>query len=235
MPCCASTTLKPALRREPLGQAARELGRHVLHDQDRGLRPGRQLRHHLGERARAAGRCGDRRACRAPARQREQRLHVRAARRVARAPAAGGCSAPPHRAEHARAAARRSARWRPSLRSSSLATRSTAPSSSARIAAAVPGPRVGAHHHDRPGRLRHDVADGAEAVELGHLEVHQHQVGLVVVHLLQRVHAVPRGGHDAEVAAPVHHVASAAAGRRGCRRRPGRSAAQRCWTPCATE
>ena len=68
------------------------------------------------------------------------------------------------------------------------------------------GPGVGAHHHDRPRRLRHDVADGAEAVELRHLEVHEDQVGLLVVHLLQRVHPVPRGGDDPELPAPVHHV-----------------------------
>ena len=75
------------------------------------------------------------------------------------------------------------------------------------MAAAVPGPGVGAHHHDRPRRLGHDVADGAEPVELGHLEIHQHEVGRVVVHLLQRVHAVPRGGDDPELAGAVHHVA----------------------------
>ena len=35
------------------------------------------------------------------------------------------------------------------------------------------GPGIRAHDHDGPRRLRHDVADGAEPIELGHLQIHQ--------------------------------------------------------------
>ena len=49
---------------------------------------------------------------------------------------------------------------------------------------------VRAHHHDRPGRFGHDVADGAETIELRHLEIHQHEIGRVRPDLPQRIHAV---------------------------------------------
>ena len=149
-------------------------------------------RHHLGERARAAGGGGDRRALPRPARQREQRLHVGAARRAAPAPACGGSPA------------LRTVRSTPSSRSPNRAIACSAPVlllghqvHRAQLERADrrrgAGPGVRAHHHDRPRRLRHDVADGAEAVELRHLQVHQDQIGRLVVHLLQRVHAVPGG------------------------------------------
>ena len=191
--------VEPALRREPLGQAAGELGRHVLHDQDRGLLPGRQRRHHLRQRARAAGGGGDGRALPRAARQREQRLHVGAAR-GARQHGHPEDRRTPHRPEHAEQPLAEPSDGVLRLRSSSLATRSTAPSSSARMAAAVPGPAYELTTTIGPRRLRHDVADGAEAIELGHLEVHEDQVGRLVMHLLQRVHPVPRGAHDPELA-----------------------------------
>ncbi len=71
--------------------------------------------------------------------------------------------------------------------------------------------RVARHHDDRPRRLGHDVADGAQPIELGHLQVHQHQVGLQPVHLLQRVHAVPRRAHHGEVPAALQDVGEQAA------------------------
>ena len=68
--------VEPALGGQPLGQAVGELGRHVLHDQDRGLLPGRQLGNELGQGPRTAGGRGDGRALPRPTGQREQRLHV---------------------------------------------------------------------------------------------------------------------------------------------------------------
>jgi hypothetical protein len=65
---------------------------------------------------------------------------------------------------------------------------------------------VGAHHHDRPGRLRHDVADGPEPVELRHLEIHRHDVGIELVDLAHRVEAVARRGDHPELEGSAQHV-----------------------------
>ena len=201
MPCCASTTLRLALRRQPLGEAPGELRRHVLHDEHRGIQSGRQPRHDLGQGARPAGRGRDRDAVAAPgpgARTAPAAgAPLRGRREHRQALDIGGA----RRAEHARCSrsAKRAVASAP--RSSSLATRSTAPSSSARMAAAVPGPACALTTTIGARRLRHDVADRAEAIELRHLEVHQHQVGRVGVHLPERIHAVAGGGHDPELAA----------------------------------
>ena len=71
------------------------------------------------------------------------------------------------------------------------------------------GPRVRAHHHDRAGRLRHDVADGAQPVELRHLEVHRHDVGVELMHLAHGIEAVARGAHDPKLPRPRDAVARA--------------------------
>src|SRR2546430_7510406 len=44
----------------------------------------------------------------------------------------------------------------------------------------ISGARMGADDHDGPRRLRHAVPDRAQAVELGHLEVHGDDVGVVL-------------------------------------------------------
>ena len=67
------------------------------------------------------------------------------------------------------------------------------------------GPNMGAHHHNGPGRFRHDVADGAETIQLRHLDVHQHDIRCVGPHLPQRIHPVARRGYNPELTRPVHH------------------------------
>ena len=59
-------------------------------------------------------------------------------------------------------------------------------------------PGVRADDDDGPRRLGHDVADRAEPIGLGHLEVHRDDVGRELVNLAHRVEAVARGGDDAE-------------------------------------
>src|SRR5206468_1727463 len=53
-----------------------------------------------------------------------------------------------------------------------------------------------------PRGLRHDVADRAQAVELGHLEVHRDDVGVELMDLADRVEAVARRRHHAELPGP---------------------------------
>ena len=64
-----------------------------------------------------------------------------------------------------------------------------------------------ADDHDRSRRLRHDVADRGEPVELRHLKVHRDDVGLVLMHLADGVEPVPRGRDDLELAGPAQDVA----------------------------
>jgi len=71
------------------------------------------------------------------------------------------------------------------------------------------GAGVRADDHDGPRCLGHDVADRAQAVELGHFQVHGDDVGVVLVHLADGVEAVARRGDDPELAGRVapQHVA----------------------------
>ena len=228
--------VEPALRGEPLGEAVGELGRHVLHDQDRRLLPGRRAA--APARPGRAGRRSRRRW------RRSWRARPGSANSACMcAPRAGRASTgirrivgAPHRAQRAEQALARTGRWPARSDPPPSATRSTAPSSSARMAARGARPRVRAHHHDRPRRLRHDVADRAEAIELGHLQVHQDQVGLEVVHLLQRLHAVPRRcrRRGSRRSRPPRRVSSRRKKALSSTTRT-RRAAQRLWTPCATE
>ena len=196
---------------------------------------GDQLRHHLGQRARPAGGGGDGHAEPRPARQREQRLPAGAARAAAPAPAAGGCRRRAAAAECVEQPRRRTGARRPRLRSSSLATRSTAPSSSARIAAAVPGPAYELTTTIGPRRLRHDVADGAEAVELRHLEVHRApgRAGARAPSAARpcRCARCPRRG-TRRLPSTIVGQQPPEEGR--CRRRPGPcGGSEDAWTPCA--
>ena len=59
---------------------------------------------------------------------------------------------------------------------------------------------VGADDDDGERRFRHDVADRAQAVELRHLEIERHDVGLVLVDFADGVEPVARRGHHAELA-----------------------------------
>ena len=61
-------------------------------------------------------------------------------------------------------------------------------------------PRVGADDDDGERRFRHDVADRAQAVELRHLEIERHNVGLVLVDFADCVESIARRGHHAELA-----------------------------------
>ena len=54
-------------------------------------------------------------------------------------------------------------------------------------------------HDDRARRLAHDALECAEAVELRHLDVERHDVGLERLHLQQRVDAVARGADHAKL------------------------------------
>jgi len=70
-----------------------------------------------------------------------------------------------------------------------------------------PGAGVRAHDHDGSGRLRHDVADRAQTIELRHFQVHGDDVGVVLMDLAHRVEAVARRRHDPELGpmpAPQH-------------------------------
>jgi hypothetical protein len=69
------------------------------------------------------------------------------------------------------------------------------------------GPGIGADHHDGPRRFRHDVADRRQPVELRHLEIHEHEIGLPLVQLAERDHAVACGRGHAKLSAAGHHVA----------------------------
>src|SRR5205823_1711193 len=95
------------------------------------------------------------------------------------------------------------------------------------------GPGVGAHDDDRSRRLRHDVPDGAEAVELRHLEVHRDDSGIELVDLADGVEPVAGGGDHPErppAAGAAQHVGPDAAPaslatsrRRSAPRAPSRS------------
>ncbi len=73
------------------------------------------------------------------------------------------------------------------------------------------GTDVRADHHDGPGRFGHDVTDGAETVELGHLQIHQHDIGRMGPNFSERVHAVARRGDHSKLAGSLHHVGEEAA------------------------
>ncbi len=73
-----------------------------------------------------------------------------------------------------------------------------------------PGAGMRADDDDGPRRFRHDVADGAEAIELRHLEIERHDVRLVLMDLPQRIQSVTRRRDHAEFArlriAATQHV-----------------------------
>jgi hypothetical protein len=59
--------------------------------------------------------------------------------------------------------------------------------------------RRGAEHHDRSRRLAHDVAKRGEAVELRHVDVERHDLGVERPHLAERLTAVAGRPDDAEL------------------------------------
>ena len=190
-----------AHRVQPLGEAASELGRHVLHHEHGRATPRGEPRHHVRERARATGGRGERDDAARPRAQRgvpAARRHRRPgehrdARHVGGEGALHGGDELRAHAQHRRPV--RLLRLGHDLHGAELQR----PDRGA-------GPRagVGAHDDDGPRRFRHDVADRAEAVELGHLEVHRHHVGLELVHLAHGVEPVPCRRDHVE---PAQHVA----------------------------
>ncbi len=188
---------------EPLGETARELRRHVLHDEDRGAAARRQARHDVGERARTTGRGGDAHGEHgAPAqrvlgrvnhrrRRARQHLDVREVRR----------ERPAHGAdEFRRERLERGARMTEDFRG-----RFGDDFHRAQLERANRGlrarPGVRADDDDRPRRLGHDVADGAQPIEPRHLEIECDDVGPVLVHFADRVETVARRGDDAKLGA----------------------------------
>ena len=194
-------------RVEPLGERAREPGRHMLHHEHRRRPAGRQARDHFRERARPAGRRrqGDREARPGPQRLlgwaphgRGRAGHDRDVRHVGgEGPAHGAAQLGCH------------ALQRGPVRIGRLGDDLDRPELQGADRRAGAGPRVRAHHDNRAGRLRHDVADGAQPVELRHLEVHRDDVGVELMHLAHRVEAVARRAHDPKLPRPRDAVTRA--------------------------
>ena len=185
-----------AQRVEPLGEAAREHRRHVLHDEHRGAAPGRQRGHEVGEGARATRRRRNRDGEPRPGPEPQLRslAHRHGRPREHRDARDVGCEGRAHRflelrREPPQRFFRRGCRFRDDFDGAELQGADRGGGA---------GPRVRAHDDDGPRRLGHDVADRAEPIELGHLEVHRDDVGRELVHLAHRVEAVARGGDDAE-------------------------------------
>ena len=63
-----------------------------------------------------------------------------------------------------------------------------------------PGAGVRADDDDGPRRFRHDVADGAQAIELRHLEIERHDVRLVLMDLPERIESIARRRDNAKFA-----------------------------------
>ena len=204
-------------RVEALREGPREIRRHVLHHEHGGAPPRRKPRDQLGERAGAAGRRG----------HGHGELGPRAEPRFGHA--AGGHRRPGHHgdaghigregASHRGAQLGTHAQQRRAVPFVGLGDDLDCAQLQRADRGTGPGPRVRADHHDRARRLRHDVADRAQAVELGHLEVHGHDIGIELMHLADRVESVAGGPHDAELAVPrgiraAQHVAQHASQQR---------------------
>ena len=96
-------------------------------------------------------------------------------------------------------------------------------------------PSVRAHHHDRAGRLGHDVADRAETIELGHLQVHQHDVGAWACTFRNASIPLRAVADHGELPGAVHHVGQQPPEEGAVVHHEHRGAVRACWTPCATE
>ena len=161
---------------EPLREALRESGRHVLHDEHRRRERPRQARQR-SRRARAVRRSTTRSRRRS---LRHATISARAAlvdrRRAAAcaAPATFVCTAARSASSNCVVMTRRSRLIDPD----GLQTKSTAPSSSARKRRRLPAARrPGAQHHDGTRHLAHDVAERVQSIELRHVDVERDESG----------------------------------------------------------
>src|SRR4051812_19580391 len=57
-----------------------------------------------------------------------------------------------------------------------------------------------AEHYHRPRRFAHNVAEGLNAIELRHVDVHRHKLRIERVHLAQGVLPIASRAYDAELA-----------------------------------
>ena len=181
----------PTREIEALGEAPCEPGRHVLHDQQGHLARGWQQGYHFGQRARSPG--------------------ARCHRDCPHCPTGNNCRIgrrlflPGHTGEHRHSRAIRHRRRiqgrkqgradacqifarRPCTRLGHDLDRTQLEGSNG---GARSRPGVRADYDNGPRRFTHDVADGAQPVELRHLYIHRDEVGTQAVYFLESVHTVP--------------------------------------------